>query len=184
MKTKTRNKTLAIAITLGVVLVSVSVHSAKTSILIEGTIADSQMFDGRTKVIVRALTVKPGEVVPWHYHPGHAFNVVKSGTLTIEDGCGRVQTLAPGQGFEAIDGRVHRPTNLGSKDVVVYDTFILQDGKPTTTNLSERRCGPPNEVDECKNDGWRKFDHPQAFNSEMQCVNFVGERPRNVITNP
>src|SRR5678815_1906031 len=112
MESKTRNRTLAIAIILGVVLVGVTVHSAKTDILIEGTIADSQMFDGRTKVIVRALTVKPGEVVPWHYHPGHAFNIVKSGTLTIEDGCGRVKTLAPGQGFEAIDGRVHRPKTV------------------------------------------------------------------------
>ena len=181
MNSRTRNRTLAIAITLGVVLVGVTVHSAKTEILIEGTIADSQMFDGRTKVIVRALTVKPGEVVPWHYHPGHAFNIVKSGTLTIEDGCGRVLTLAPGQGFEAIDGRVHRPKNLGGTDVVVYDTFILKDGKPTTTNLPERRCGPPNEVDECTNDGWRKFDHPQTFNSETQCASFVRERPKSVI---
>ena len=151
MNTKTRNKTLAIAITLAAVLIGVTVHSQTTSILLEGTIADSQMFEGRTKVIVRTLTVKPGEVVPWHYHPGHAFNIVKSGTLTIEDGCGRVQTLAPGQGFEAIDGRVHRPQNLGDTDVIVYDTFILQDGKPLTTNLPARRCGPPNEVDECKN---------------------------------
>ncbi len=181
MKGKTRNRTLAIAISFSVLLLGATVYSAKTSILIEGTIADSHMFDGRTKVIVRALTVKPGEVVPWHYHPGHAFNIVKSGTLTIEDGCGRVQTLPPGQGFEAIDGRVHRPKNLGNTDVVIYDTFILQDGKPLTTNLPERRCGPPNKVDECKNDGWRKFDHPQSFKGEMQCVNFVSERPKSVI---
>jgi len=108
-------------------------------------------------------------VVAWHYHPGHAFNVVKSGTLTLEDGCGRVLTLKPGQGFEAIDGRVHRPTNLGDTDVVVYDTFILREGKPTTVNLPERRCGPPNDSAECRNNGWRKFNHPRSFRNQQQC---------------
>jgi quercetin dioxygenase-like cupin family protein len=183
MKTNTRTKILAIVITLGVVLLGVTVYSQSTNILIEGTIGDSQMFDGTTRVIVRTLTVKPGEVVPWHYHPGHAFNIVKSGTLTIEDGCGRVKTLTPGQGFEAIDGRVHRPTNLGNTDVVVLDTFILRNGQPTTTALTERRCGPANDIEECKNDGWRKFDHPQKFSNEMQCVDFV-RRPTNVIPKP
>ncbi len=181
MKSKTRNRTLAIAISLGVVLLGVTVYSATSNILVEATIPDSQMFDGPAKVIVRTLTIKPGEVVPWHYHPGHAFNAVKSGTLTLEDGCGRVQTLTPGQGFEAIDGRVHRPKNLGDTDVVVYDTFILRDGKPTTVNIPERRCGPPNDVDECKNDGWRKFNHPQTFINQGQCVNFIRQRPKNVI---
>ncbi len=184
MKTKTRNTILAAAISFGVVLVGVTVYSATTNIVVEGTIPDSQMFDGPAKVIVRTLTIKPGEEVAWHYHPGHAFNVVKSGTLTIEDGCGRVQTLTPGQGFEAIDDRVHRPQNLGNTDVVVYDTFILQDGKPTTTNLPERRCGPPNEVEECKDSGWRKFNHPQTFINQSPCVNFVRHRPRNVIPGP
>src|SRR5258705_5368495 len=163
MKTKPRNKTLVITISFAVVFLCVSVYSATTNILVEGTIADSQVFDGPAKVITRTLTVKPGEVVPWHYHPGHAFNVVKSGTLTLEDGCGRVLTLRPGQGFEAIDGRVHRPKNLGDTDVVVYDTFILREGNPTTTNLPERRCGPPNDIDECQNGGWRRFNHPQTF---------------------
>jgi quercetin dioxygenase-like cupin family protein len=172
---------LLIAISLGIVFWAVIVYAQTTNVLSVGTISHSQLFDGPATVTVRTLTVKPGEVVPWHYHPGHAFNVVKSGTLTLEDGCGRVLTLTPGQGFEAIDGRVHRPKNLGDTDVVVYDTFVLREGKPTTVNLAERRCGPPNDVDECQNDGWRKFNHPQTFINQRRCVNFVRRRPRNVI---
>jgi quercetin dioxygenase-like cupin family protein len=140
VKAKPRNKTLAITVSFGAVFLGVSVYSATTDILVEGTIANSQVFDGPARLIARTLTVRPGEVVPWHYHPGHAFNVVKSGTLTLEDGCGRVLTLTPGQGFEAIDGRVHRPKNLGDTDVVVYDTLILREGEPTTVELPERRC--------------------------------------------
>jgi quercetin dioxygenase-like cupin family protein len=90
-----------IAISLGVVVWAAIVYAQTTNVLSVGTISHSQLFDGPATVTVRTLTVKPGEVVPWHYHPGHAFNVVKSGTLTLEDGCGRVQTLSPGQGFEA-----------------------------------------------------------------------------------
>ena len=176
MRVKKLNIALVLAISLGVVVWAAIVYGQTTNVLSVGAISHSQLFDGPATVTVRTLTVKPGEVVPWHYHSGHAFNVVKSGTLTLEDGCGRVHTLSPGQGFEAFDGRVHRPQNLGDTDVVVYDVFVLREGKPTTVNLPERRCGPPNEVDECKDNGWRSFNHPQSFISQKQCVNFVRRR--------
>jgi|GEM_PF-5677047 len=46
MNTKSRNTTLAITISLGVVLLGVTVYSATTNILVEGTIADSQSSTG------------------------------------------------------------------------------------------------------------------------------------------
>jgi quercetin dioxygenase-like cupin family protein len=179
MKNKIRRKGVAIGISLGVVLLGITAYSATTDILVEGTIPSSIFFEGPVKVTVRTLTIKPGEALPWHYHPGYAFNVVKSGTLTVEDGCGGEVTLQPGQGFEEIDSHVHRGRNNSSADVVVYDTFITREGKPTTVTLPERRCGPPTDVDECKDDGWRKFTHPQNFTSTEQCVSFVRDRRRN-----
>ena len=79
---------------------------------------------------MRTLTIAPRESLQWHYHPGYAFNVVKSGTLTVEDGCGGEEaTLIPGQAFEEMDGRVHRAKNLSQTDpVVVYNTFIVPVG--------------------------------------------------------
>jgi len=64
-----------------------------------------------------------------------------------------------GQAFEEMDGRVHRAKNLSTTlgdDVVVYNTFIVPEGKPTTVNIpnNERRCGPPRDVNECKDEGW------------------------------
>ena len=103
---------VAIAITLAVVLLGATVYSATSNILVEGTIPDSQMFDGSVRVTVRELTIKPGEAVPLHYHPGHVFIVVKSGTLTVEDGCGEEKKLSPGQGLEEMNGRVHRGKNV------------------------------------------------------------------------
>ena len=187
MKVKTRSRGLVNAISLGAVLLGVTAYAAVTFVLAVGTIPHSELFDGPATVTVRTLTIKPGEVLAWHYHPGYAFNVVKSGTLTVEDGCGGEETLTPGQAFEEMDGRVHRAKNLSAtEDVVVYNTFIVPQGKPTTRNIpnNERRCGPPEDVGECKDDGWAKFDFPRAFNDQGECVQFVRHRPRTLIPVP
>ena len=188
MNLKRISKKLALSICVIVAVLFVSVHSATTNIpvdakiVVEGTIPDSKVFNGAVRLTVRALTIKPGEELPWHYHPGHAFNVVKSGTLTVDDGCGGEKKLTPGQGFEEMSGRVHRGKNVDATDVVVYDTFITSVSKPTTVNIpgNERRCGPPKDTEECQNDGWRKFNHPRNFINRHQCVEFVRQMPRDV----
>ena len=187
MKLKTRRGAV-IAISVAVLLIGVTAYAAVTVVLAFGTIPASQLFDGPAAVTVRTLTIAPGESLQWHYHPGYAYNVVKSGTLTVEDGCGgEEETLTPGQAFEEMDGRVHRAKNLSATEpVVVYNTFIVPEGKPTTRNIpnNERRCGPPIDADECKDDGWLKFTHPGSFINEGQCIDYVRHRPRNVIPVP
>jgi quercetin dioxygenase-like cupin family protein len=187
MKLKTRRGRL-IAISVAILLTGVTTYAAVTLILAVGTIPQSQLFDGPATVTVRTLTIAPGESLQWHYHPGYAYNVVKSGTLTVEDGCGgEEETLTPGQAFEEMDGRVHRAKNLSATEpVVVYNTFIVPEGKPTTRNIpnNERRCGPPIDADECKDDGWLKFTHPSSFINQGQCIDYVRHRPRNVIPVP
>src|SRR5262245_38106513 len=176
MKINPRNRLLVLAICFAVALLAITVYSAQTtSILLSGTIHDSQVFNGPVNVTVRMLTLKPGDKLPWHYHPGYALNIVKSGTLTVDDGCGSERTLIPGQGLEEIEGRVHRGRNNTDTDVVVYDSFVIPKDKQTTITFpdDQPRCGPPQQTDECKNNGWRKFNHPQSFASEEQCLTFV-----------
>ena len=171
----------------GVLLIGVTAYAAVTVLLAVGTIPQSALFDGPATVTVRTLTIKPGEVLAWHYHPGYAFNVVKSGTLTVEDGCGGEETLTPGQAFEEMDGSVHRAKNLSAtEDVVVYNTFIVPQGRPTTVNIpgNERRCGPPRDVNECKDGGWVNFSHPLSFSDQGDCVQYVRHRPRLVLPVP
>ncbi len=190
MKVKTRSRGFVLAISLSAVLLGVTVYAAVTMVLAVGTIPHSELFDGPATVTVRTLTIKPGEVLAWHYHPGYAYNVVKSGTLTTEDGCGGEETLTPGQAFEETDGRVHRAKNLSTtEDVVVYNTFIVPEGRPTTVNIpnNERRCGPPSNVNECKDDaydGWAKFTHPRSFSNQDDCIQYVLQRPRIVLPVP
>jgi quercetin dioxygenase-like cupin family protein len=187
MKIKTMSRGVVIAIGLGAVLFGVIAYASTTVILAVGTIPHSELFDGPATVTVRTLTIKPGEVLAWHYHPGYAFNVVKSGTLTVEEGCGGEESLTPGQAFEELDGHVHRAKNLSAtEDVVVYNTFIVPQGKPTTVNIpgNVRRCGPPSDVNECKDGGWVNFSQPRSFSDQGDCVQFVRHRPRIVLPVP
>jgi quercetin dioxygenase-like cupin family protein len=191
MKIRTMSRGLVTAISLGAILFGVIAYAASTLILAVGTIPNSQLFDGPATVTVRTLTIKPGETLAWHYHPGYAFNVVKSGALTVEDGCGGEETLTPApsleSAFEEMDGRVHRAKNLSTtEDAVVYNTFIVPQGKPTTVNIpgNERRCGPPSDVNECKDDDWVKFTHPRSFIDQGDCVQYVRHRSRIVLPFP
>lgn len=186
MTVKIRSRGLITATGLGVVLLGLAAYAATTMVLAVGTIPQSQLFDGPATVTVRTLTIKPGETLAWHYHPGYAFSVVKSGTLTVEEGCGGEESLTPGQAFEELDGRVHRAKNLSTtEDVLVYNTFIVPQGKPTTVNIpgNERRCGPPSTVNECI-EGWATFTHPRMFDNQGDCVSYVRHRPRNTILVP
>ena len=182
MIARTSWKTVVIA-SFAMGLLGLTVQSATTAnILIDGTIPDSKVFEGPVRLTVRELTLKPGEALPLHYHPGHVFIAVKSGTLTVEDGCGEQKKLTSGQGLEKWNGRVHRGKNVDATDVIVYDIFFTSPAKPTTVTIpaNERRCGPPKDVNECTNNGWRRFDHPRTFMNQEQCAKFVREMPRTL----
>ena len=113
------SKGRVLAVGLGIILLGATVYAAVTVILAVGTIPETALFGGPATVTVRTLTIAPGETLAWHYHPGYAFNVVKSGVLTVEEGCGGPEeTLNPGQGFEELQGHVHRAKNLGTEPTV------------------------------------------------------------------
>jgi len=175
MKTNPLKNKLLLAIAFGLVAVlGLIAYAASTEIIAVGTIPQSELFNGPATLTVRQLLIAPGEVLAWHYHPGRAYNVIKRGTLTVEDGCGEVEVLTPGQAFEEVQGRVHRAKNLGAEELEIYNTFIVPQGSPTTVNIpnNERRCGPPTTVNECQS-GWINFTHPRSFSSQGDCVQYI-----------
>jgi quercetin dioxygenase-like cupin family protein len=175
MKTNMSWKKIVGVVGLGVALLGMPAYSSVSEVIAVGTIPHSELFDGPATVTVRKLTIDPGEVLTWHYHPGRAYNVILSGILTAEDGCGGEEVLTAGQSFEEVSGRVHRAKNLGTEKVVVINTFIVPQGMPTTIQIpnNQRLCGPPENVAECKNGRWANFTHPRIFSSRGDCVQFV-----------
>ena len=170
-------KRLVVGVGLGLALLGVVAYAATTTILGVGTMPYSELVNGPAEVTTRQFISMPGEEGGWHYHPGPVFNVVTSGTVTVEDGCGEEEAFSAGQAFEKIGGRVHRWKNLGAVPAVEYNTFIVPQGSPLAESLPERRCGPPLGVDECRRDGWQIFTHPHNFMNQGDCIRYVRRNP-------
>lgn len=179
MQTNPLRKKLALVVGLGVIgLFGVIAYAASSTILGVGTVAHSEILNGPATFTARKLTIPPGEVGVWHYHPGFITSVIKRGTVTVEDGCGGGETFNAGQGFEKSDGRIHRAINPGAEELEEYNMFIMPQGNPITVNVpdNQRLCGPARNVDECKDGGWMNFTYPTSFNNQGECVQSVLQR--------
>jgi quercetin dioxygenase-like cupin family protein len=142
---------------------------------------------GPAQVTARTLETPVGETTGlWHYHPGYVYNVVTSGTITIEDGCGEIRQYSAGEAFETSEGRVHRAYNLGDEPAVERNMFIGPPGRPIGVNIpgNEHRCGPPSRLHECTNGKWATFNHPYPFVSQGACLAYVIKRPRVTLLVP
>jgi quercetin dioxygenase-like cupin family protein len=143
--------------------------------------------DGPALVTARVLNTPVGEITGgWHYHPGFVYNVVTQGTITIEDGCGEIRQYSAGEAFETSEGRVHRAYNLGTEDAIEYNMFVGPPGRPIGVNIpnNEHRCGPPSIPSECRDGGWRTFNHPAPFANQGACVAYVNNRKRITLLVP
>lgn len=165
---------LGLTVGLGVVVLFGAVaYAAVSEVIAVGTMAHSDLFGGPATVTVRRLTIAPGEVLGWHYHPGvGAYTIVRRGTLNVEDGCGGEEVYTAGQAFLEPPNRVHRGKNLTAEEVETVQAFIVPAGTPISFS-TQRLCGAPADVEECKEDGWANFTHPRAFVSQGDCVQFV-----------
>jgi quercetin dioxygenase-like cupin family protein len=161
MKSK---KGIVLGSSICVAVLTFAAYAAIPTILAVGTIGQSEALNGPATLTVRQFIITPGEVLQWHHHPGLAFNVVKHGTLTLEDGCGGEETLLAGQAFEEVHARIHRAKNLTASNVEVYNTFVTPDSITTiNTTGNQRLCGPPLTVTDCKQNGWAKFTFPRRL---------------------
>ena len=176
--------TLLIGVSL---LVTGVIYASVTLELRNGMSDHIGLWKGPATLTARTLKTPVGETTgAWHYHPGYVYNVVRQGTITVEDGCGIVQSFSAGQAFETSEGRVHRAYNLGGEDAIESNMFVGPPGRPITVLIpnNERRCGPPSGVDECKGDGWANFNHPRQFANQGDCVAYVNHRPRVTLLVP
>jgi quercetin dioxygenase-like cupin family protein len=173
MQKNRRGKSIAI-VAAAVVLLGITGRSAISTTIGIGHLGHSGIVGGPATVTMRTLEFAPSEISAWHYHTGlGALNVVKEGTLIIEDGCGGETVYDPGDAFLESPGRVHRGRNADDVDkVIVAQTFLVPagDGLAVTTG---QLCGEPTTTDECRKGGWSTFNHPRTFASQGDCEQFV-----------
>ena len=160
--------------TLGACLVGVAAYAAVSQTIAVGTMDYLDEFGGPATITMRTLTIAPGEVLGWHYHPGAgAYTVVMTGTLTVEDGCSFETVYTAGQAFREPPLRNHRGKNLTTEPVVTAQTFIEPEGEDTTVRPGVQLCGVPQDVHECKDGGWAAFNFPRVFVSQGDCMQYV-----------
>lgn len=143
------------------------------------------LWEGPAQLTANDNLVTPANFTGgWHYHPGYVYNVVKQGWVIVEDGCGGAVEYGPGDAFEKADGRVHRAINPYDEDEIEISMSINVPGRPGRVNVPAGTCGPARDVDECKGDGWIKFNHPYAFSNQGDCVAYVKHRRRVTLLVP
>ena len=86
------------------------------------------------------LTLKPGDVIPWHYHPGPAYVIVSRGTLTEDDGCGQVREFGPGSAFSEEPGHIHQVSNQSHGSVALYFTAVFPVGSEEAVFVEAPEC--------------------------------------------
>ena len=143
------------------------------NLLAGGTIAHSQLFDGPATILMAQIILNPGDTIPWHYHPGRAYVIIKSGVITEDQGCGDIVQYGAGEAFEETTQSVHQVTNLGTTPAELYVTVIVPFGSPTTISTGGPLCGPPTDANQCKGNGWATFNHPRSFSNQGDCMQYV-----------
>ena len=187
------NLTLAIgaaALVMGSVIAYAAIYTGSSDYI--------GLWQGPAQIVANDNNVTAaGLIGGWHYHPGYAYNVVKQGTVIVEDGCANsddanpeefgTRTYTAGQAFETADGRVHRAVNPdGSLDEVEISMTILPQGGRTRVPAQGslgKRCGPARSVDECKK-YWQRFDFPTIFANQGECIAYVNNRPKVTLLVP
>ncbi len=172
MRTTRLKRVIVIGLGLLLVVGVTAVYAATSVIRGVGTMEHFEPFGGPATMTSRSLFIDANEVLPWHQHPGiGAYTIVKTGTLTVEDGCGGKVVYPQGTAFIEPPGRVHRGI-AGDVAVETVQTFLVPAGSAFSVNVP-KACGAPLEVDECKHDGWRAFTYPRTFSNQGDCVTAV-----------
>jgi len=177
MKKITPNRKLTCLLVLCAITVcTVTAYAAITrTLLVKGTIAFDERFNGPADTFVTRSTAEPGDIIGWHYHPGPGTVIITRGSFTLNEGCGGVRQFTAGQAFteEGGPGNVHEFTNTGTEQGEFYFLVTVPQGSPRTVQVPGPRCGPPTDTDQCKAGGWMNLNFPRTFDNQGDCVSFV-----------
>jgi quercetin dioxygenase-like cupin family protein len=109
---------------------------------VTGTVIADQTV-GHKHIVVREITLPPGQSTGWHFHDGNLVGYVKQGTLSHFDAtCGSDGVYRTGGTIvePAGSNHVHIGRNLGSVPVVLDVVYILPVGSPLSEDAPNPGC--------------------------------------------
>ncbi len=107
----------------------------------QGTVADYDFgafgpgYPVPGTVQIQALTLKPGDVVPYHFHQSLSYVILAHGNVTEQEldgpnNCGPINLFAAGSAFVETPGRIHSITNPGPGAAIIYWATIFPKDDP------------------------------------------------------
>src|SRR5262249_43440899 len=142
MKRKLSRKVkVSVGIAIGLVTILAGTALALTSISFTlGTVASYDFgafgpgYPVPGTVQIQTFILKPGDIIPWHYHKGLSYVILSRGTLTEQhligpDQC-ESESLSAGSAFVEPAGLVHSVVNTGNESAMVSwaTVFPQSDG--------------------------------------------------------
>lgn len=103
-------------------------------------------FGGREgfEVVTQYVDWRPGQSTGWHTHFGDEVAYVLEGELRIEIDGMPTRTVKAGEVYHNQMGQVHRTTNVSAAPARTLATYIVEKGKPRSTNAVAPPGYPPN----------------------------------------
>lgn len=98
---------------------------------------------GKTDLVLREITIPPGQATGWHYHDGQLFGKVKQGTLShFDDTCASDGVYRKGSVIREPAGsdQVHIGINRGRTPVVLEVLYVLPTGSPLSEDAANPGC--------------------------------------------
>jgi quercetin dioxygenase-like cupin family protein len=89
----------------------------------------SYPHSAQAEVIIKKITLKPGQSTGWHKHEIPVFAYVQKGTLTIELENKAVMQFPENSSFAEVLNTFHNGENRGDKEVVLIAFFMSEKGK-------------------------------------------------------
>jgi len=142
-----RSAVLSRALVIGTATVAALGGLAGVSSATPGTGVSAKLLFQKTvgdkDYVVREITIQPGGATGWHFHDGHLYGVVKSGTLTHYDSsCAVDGVYSAGASIAERSGSdyVHIGRNLGTAPMVLDVLYINPAGAPLSRDTPAPAC--------------------------------------------
>jgi len=117
--------------------------SAQEAVISIQPIADGVLSYAKAKIDLKQtlwvhtdqVTLEPGDVVPYHTHPGQGVVTVIAGSPTFKNADGSVEHHSAGETFFEESGNYHSPINCGSTTVKMVGNFFVPCAEIGCTDL-------------------------------------------------
>ena len=94
-------------------------------------------LQGRPELVAIKYEFPAGQKLGWHHHPMMNFGILVQGELTIIDQNGNEKVVHEGEAVVEMVNTIHHGENRGTKPVVLYMFYLLQEGMPLSVQHPE-----------------------------------------------